>query len=283
MRVSPRLKRLVPGVCRNLRYSNGWQVCFNRIFHNEARMEHYVWKGRFHFVADPGVNDQFSLHEIFIGRTYDAHLAKCARPGGRLKYVNIGANIGGFDVKVMEMGYRIHESVAVELNPSTFDRCKVNFRANGVSVTLVNAGIAGGDGSVDFSPAANSLADSIYRNLGRPAGGVAVRLLTLVTLLKEHPDDGSEFDLLKLDCEGAEYAILRHTPVPVLRRFRNILVEFHEDPPNASLDDACRKLEQAGFVGANRGQSGGAFVDLFVRSGGATPPGEGNPVGNLSS
>jgi len=267
MSIKTSLRRLALGMYRNMRYSNGLQICYNRIFRHGSRLEHYVWKKRFHFVADPRVNDHFSLHEIFCGRIYDSLLARCASTDGRCKYVNVGANIGGFDVKVMEMGFGIDGSVAVELNPATCERCRVNFRANGVAATLINAGIAGEDGTVDFHPGADSLQDSIYGIRGG-VGGAAVRLLSLGRLMEDYPGDGSGYDLLKLDCEGAEYAILRHTPISALRRFRNILVEFHAEPPGGSVDDAYRKLGQAGFAGANRGPRKGVFVELFTRSGG---------------
>ena len=37
---------------------------------------------------------------------------------------------------------------------------------------------------------------------------------------------GSEF-ILQMDIEGAEYGVLLHTPSDVLRKFRIIIVEFH--------------------------------------------------------
>jgi hypothetical protein len=44
-------------------------------------------------------------------------------------------------------------------------------------------------------------------------------------------------DVLKLDCEGAEYSILEHTSEDVLQRVRVIMMEFHDlkDPRRTGL------------------------------------------------
>ncbi len=55
-------------------------------------------------------------------------------------------------------------------------------------------------------------------------------------------------DLLKMDCEGGEFAILEHTSRPVLRRFRRIMMEFHVFHSTHSLRKLRDRFEADGFV-----------------------------------
>ncbi len=55
-------------------------------------------------------------------------------------------------------------------------------------------------------------------------------------------------DLLKMDCEGGEFAILEHTSRPVLRRFRRIMMEFHVFHSTHSLRKLRDRLAADGFV-----------------------------------
>jgi hypothetical protein len=137
------------------------------------------------------------------------------------------------------------------------------------STGVVNAGIAGTNGHIAFNPSGISLADSIFTT--RAAGksdGSQVELMTLETLLEKHGSHFQRFDLLKLDCEGAEYSILRSVPPDVLGKFRYIVIEFHPEPEGESIGQAQAKLKEAGFVLSRTTSNPGGLpsTTLFVRS-----------------
>jgi FkbM family methyltransferase len=219
-----------------------------------------------YFVVDSAAKDQFGLHEIFCDRIYDGYLAGCHFPDARIRYVNVGANIGGFDVKLVEFGLTIIDRIAVELNPETASRCQVNFRANAIAAKLVVAGLAGKEGSVGFFPQRNSLTDSIFSPVLPGKTCIQIRLLSLESLLLEFSPDNPEFDLLKLDCEGAEYSIISQTSPAVLESFRYIIVEFHPEPVGESVAAAYSKLAACGFSGIYRGARTGLFLDFFANT-----------------
>jgi FkbM family methyltransferase len=54
-------------------------------------------------------------------------------------------------------------------------------------------------------------------------------------------------DLLKLDCEGAEYSILFDTPQPVLERIQRIVMEYHDNIVQYTHHDLTRFLNERGF------------------------------------
>ena len=89
--------------------------------------------------------------------------------------------------------------------------------------------------------------------------------MTLTTVLRRHDERRQEFDLLKLDCEGAEYEILRESALATLRRFRYIVVKFYPEPAGESVVPAYAKLKAAGFVSRGRTPRAFRFTDLFVR------------------
>ncbi|MGH7990210.1 MAG: FkbM family methyltransferase, partial [Limisphaerales bacterium] len=167
-------------------------------------------------------------------------------------------------------GLNIEAGLAVELNPLTFMRCLVNFQANGISSTqIVNAGIAGANGHITFNPSERSLADSIFTTRTADKNeGPQVEIMTLETLLEKHGRHFQRFDLLKIDCEQAEYSILKSVPPGVLGKFHYIIIEFHPEPKGESIGGAQAKLKESGFclVRTLPDPSGVRFTSLFAHS-----------------
>ena len=55
-------------------------------------------------------------------------------------------------------------------------------------------------------------------------------------------------DLLKLDCEGAEYDILRNSPSIVPGRVLRIVAEVHSSGPDQDRDTLAAFLKQSGYA-----------------------------------
>lgn len=260
---------LLRGFRSNLQFTNRFQLVYDRLFRRNLPLTHYVWKKRFVFVCNSKLRDHIALQECFCDRVYDEVLGQCDFASNRIAYVNVGANIGAFDVLLLERGLKVEAGLAVELNPLTCARCLVNLQANGLFQTrVVNAGIAGTGGQLLFHPGKMSLSDTIFTPPETDKGErMEVELVTLHTLLEKHAGNFPRFDLLKLDCEQAEYAIIRSSPPELLRRFRYIIIEFHPEPENESVLSAYSKLKEAGFAPfRNQEGKGDNSVELFTRS-----------------
>jgi hypothetical protein len=71
----------------------------------------------------------------------------------------------------------------------------------------------------------------------------------------------THIDFLKIDCEGAEYAIVAATPAAFWARVRRIALEYHVVPGHV-VAELVTAFEQAGFVVAT--QSTGEEGYLFA-------------------
>lgn len=56
-----------------------------------------------------------------------------------------------------------------------------------------------------------------------------------------------QVDLLKMDCEGAEYEVLENATDDELRTFRRIAMEFHLYHPSHRLETLVTRLQKCGF------------------------------------
>jgi FkbM family methyltransferase len=75
----------------------------------------------------------------------------------------------------------------------------------------------------------------------------AVPGIPLGQLLRDHAVES--VDLLKIDVEGGEYAILEGTPADVLSRIRNIVFEYHDIEGGwAMLESVKRRLLREGYA-----------------------------------
>jgi len=76
-------------------------------------------------------------------------------------------------------------------------------------------------------------------------------------------------DLLKLDCEGAEYPILMNAPQTVLRRIHRIIMEYHDragcythtDLETFLIANGFRVCTHPNFVHADLGY---LYAELFA-------------------
>jgi FkbM family methyltransferase len=167
--------------------------------------------------------------------------------------LNVGANVGAFDVAVLAQGKSVPYALSAELNPFTFTRLAFNASANRMNtVRLCNGGIAGESGTMRFVARETSVTDCIFADEPAPgADFTEVSLFTLEQALANAGLSDKTFDLLKLDAEGAEFDIIEASSPELLRRFAHLVMEIHHPPPNRSPEKLYAKLKQSGFQGGD--------------------------------
>jgi FkbM family methyltransferase len=169
-------------------------------------------------------------------------------PGERV--VDCGANVGAFAVWAAVTGASVD---AYEPHPLTFEWLERN--TADLPVRCVRAAIvaeAPVDGTVGLrvDPGADT-----HNSLGGGGPSIDVPAVTLATAI------GDGCDLLKLDCEGAEFDLIAGTADEALTRARRIACEIHDwigDP--AAIE--CR-LRDLGFE-VNRADKGQGLSLLFA-------------------
>ena len=121
-------------------------------------------------------------------------------------------------------------------------------------VTMAETGRRGYlfDHTVEGMPVSHGHLTFTKLGLG-PSGDARPELRTLESLLRQNGDDIRDDLLLKVDIEGAEYAVLQDVPQTTLNRFSQIALELHDlrrlaEPEFRRLFTAAMTRLNAGFV-----------------------------------
>lgn len=152
--------------------------------------------------------------------------------------VDIGANIGVFAVYAATKGAK--RVYAFEPNIEAYTILCENVRSNGLEDVIrpFNCAISDKDGMVRI-PRQSSPYNSIIKNDGqdngrqRPVADVdaeydSVPAYTLDRILQEQGVE--RIDMLKLDCEGAEFDILPGLSTSSCNKISDIRMEYHAEP-----------------------------------------------------
>jgi len=183
--------------------------------------------------------------DIFVHETLQFQTAARAP-----RILDCGANIGLASL-YFKRRYPNARVIAYEADPALFAMLDANLAANGAAdVERVNAAVWTSSGPIRFrcEGADSGMVESLP---GAIAGASrSVPGMRLRDLLEAEP-----CDLLKLDIEGAEDAVL-HDCAPALHRVNAIVMDLHEfDPSSRQAPRVLDLLSRCGFTYA---------VDEFV-------------------
>jgi FkbM family methyltransferase len=219
--------------------------------------------GAFRLVSFEACGDGTSIRECLQERAYDRALDAVRATGRARTYINVGANVGAFDVAVHSSWGSDTKGIAVELNPWTCARLRSNLRINNLDTMAINAGIAARSGITELNIKRSGPSQSLYQSKGAASDRVEVRVMPMRDI--PSPLEGEPVDLLKVDCEGAEYEIFEHVAEPDLRRFRFAVVEIHTTTRStADADELILKICNAGaYRSSEIGRAADARLVLF--------------------
>lgn len=189
----------------------------------------------------PGTSDISVAWELFQRREYD-----CVRGWNFATVVDCGANVGMFlAFAAMKLGPRLRRYIGVEADREAYRMLELQAAAAGVErkSALLQVAAWDRDGDVEF----DDRGPSWGRHVGAGAG-TRVRALSIDSILDEAGLD--QCDLLKLDIEGGERAVLPSMPLWG-RRVRTLVAELHD-----GLDYTwfARMVNRAGFQAFPAGQ-----------------------------
>lgn len=223
-----------------------WPQVFPLFFHPKATGEHLLKLRRSAVVLTVrGAMDVWSVKETFLDEFYTRYGVP-VQDGWAV--IDIGAGIGDFSIYAA-YGRPDARVFAYEPYPGSFLLLGQNLKQNGVNnVFPFQQAVwgAAGELTLDLSsgePLQFSSREVIVEQ-AKPHQ-IVVPAVTLTDVLLQHKLD--RVDLLKLDCEGAEYEILMKSPIDTLAKVQRIVMEYHNVDSEHHRIQLTRFLESVGY------------------------------------
>jgi FkbM family methyltransferase len=234
-----------------------------RLFKNIGTFKNWTvhYRNRFRFASDKGkrgvlefrnglslsfryhTSDLATSRSIFVDDSYFPAGISIA-PDATI--VDIGGHIGTLTTLAASRAPK-GRVFTFEPEPQNFALLEENVRRNGFQhVRCFNQAVAGKEEEREFYLAPNPVRTGSH-SLTRvsTAGSFKVRCTTLSTILRDNRID--RVDLLKLDCEGAEWEIIPATSDEELGKIRQIVMEVHAGESGAR-EKSFDRLKKVGFV-----------------------------------
>jgi len=163
--------------------------------------------------------------------------------------IDIGANIGIFAVYAAKTaaGTTVY---AFEPGESSYRTLVENVRLNGLEgrVRAFPLAVAATTGKRTLFLSEHDSYHSLYAHPAK-SRPIEINCISLQEIFDQHQI--AVCDLLKLDCEGAEFEILYQTPPEYLRRVKHIRMEYHNHASheqNTTIDALLPYLQGQGFA-----------------------------------
>jgi FkbM family methyltransferase len=194
-------------------------------------------------LAVRGKMDIWSVKETFIDRFYTRYGCD---PGKGWTIVDIGAAIGEFSLftAAHDPSARIY---AYEPFPESVAIFRENIAANGIrNITLIPKAVWKSDTTLQLDL---SLLEPLQITSNETGGNKTrhdkVQAISLQEVLRSN--QLKSVDLLKLDCEGAEFDILLGSEPEIVKKFKRIVMEYHDAPPGRHHSQLVTHLEGLGY------------------------------------
>ena len=189
-----------------------------------------VWGQRLRLFPDRSVSE---ARILFLPRSWDRAERRllgewAASPGFR--FVDVGANVGGYSFWVASRMAASGRVLAVEPNPSLARQLRFNVGANRASdrMCVVEAAVGAESGTGALTVGARNSGENRLVDDGEGAGEatVQVRVATLADLVEEAGMD--RIDCLKVDVEGREAEVIQPylSDLPRAAWPRHLIVEL---------------------------------------------------------
>jgi FkbM family methyltransferase len=252
--------RYIPRIIARVRNWPQFLMTYMRL--SDRAAIYHLRRGDTRIIARSGV-DVSTIAVIFIKEDYGPDVE------GEV-IVDVGANIGVFALfAAADSAARIY---AYEPVGTTYGQLRHNVELNDLAgrVKTFNLGVTGRSErrAIHVSPHGSPFS-SLYGG-----DGAATEEIDCVGLEAVFTENGIDrCDLLKLDCEGAEFEILYGAPDNVLNRVRRICVEYHEqaDHPDFRGSALVEHLARHGFRLTDAVRDQGSCGTLWLaRDGAAT-------------
>ena len=187
--------------------------------------------------------DYAIAHELFLDHQYkycDEVIRKA-----KDAVIDIGGHLGFFSLYAGLLN-PIVKIYSFEPHNGNFELLKKNLKDNRIkNVVARNLAVSDRVGEVELQLSKEDLNHSIVKAIEPTEEVQKAQATTLEKIFDRHRI--GHCDLLKIDCEGAEFAILEDTPDTVYDRVSNIFLEYHDWVSGKNHRQLKTLLESKGF------------------------------------
>lgn len=201
-------------------------------------------------------NEQEIFHRHFMGNKFscqnkwsflsaikEIYIDECYKISSKINInsiLDVGANLG-FSIGYFKKQFPDAQITAFEADPQIFRLLKNNVLSNNLSnVSLINGAAWIHDGKLEFFQDHSQGGSLIKTKLHTD------KIETKCYDIKKFVDN-SQWDLLKIDVEGAEIEIIKHL-ADSIHKFKLVFIEYHEDKNKTGrLSDILGILERTEF------------------------------------
>lgn len=213
-----------------------------------AKTEPLVFETRSGVIVEVPLRLLHTFKEIFMDECYLAGLERPILSGATV--VDIGANAGYFTLFAVSC-FADARVFSFEPVPVNYDQLERHRNLNSSKkIKCFPKAVAGQTGEISLSfDSSDSFTTSatIFKQTDQQKESIKVPCLTLVQIMDENGIN--KCDLLKMDCEGAEYDILYNCPPDYLQRIDQIAMEVHNgEKENQNIEALEAFLRKQGFI-----------------------------------
>jgi FkbM family methyltransferase len=217
-----------------------------------SEMDPLVFETRNGVIVEVPLRLLHTFKEIFMDECYLTGLEHPIPSSATV--VDIGANAGYFTLFAISCfaDVRVFSFEPVPVNYAQLERQR---KLNSTKpIKCFPKAVAGQAGEISLSFDSNdsfTTSATILKQADQQTESIKVSCLTLLQILDEN--NIKRCDLLKMDCEGAEYEILYNCPPEYLQRIDQIAMEVHRgEKENQNIDALEFFLRQQGFYTRRR-------------------------------
>lgn len=187
--------------------------------------------------------DYAIAHELFLDHQYRYCDELIRKAKGAV--IDIGGHLGFFSLYASLLNPTV-PIYCFEPHVGNFELLKRNLKDNRVrNVTAKNLAVSNQIGEVDLLLSKEDLNHSIVRAIEPTNEVQKVQTITLEKIFDRHYI--GHCDLIKIDCEGAEFSILEDSPPSIFDRVSHIFLEYHNWVPGGDHRRLKKFLEARGF------------------------------------
>jgi len=248
-RIPEKLSLFLPAAARSFRWFKNPVMLLNHYFHNRSPAKRLVELRngiKIHFSCAP--DDLSTVVVVFLKKDY-GEIPK------RGVVIDIGANIGVFSIYAISRG--ASRVFAFEPNREAYGVLVKNIEENNLRGRILpfNFAVGGGGYNTINIPRVSSAHNQTVKLVSESQKDQyeTVSCTTLEKILSANRIE--QVDLLKMDCEGAEYEILDGASDRTLSVVQRLRMEYHGQP----IRETTSRLSRLGYTVENHSQEPNNF------------------------